>query len=460
MSNLDLIKMSLGNLWRRKLRTLLTVLGVIIGTASIITTLSLGFGMKEQNNKLLAQMGPVDVIRVVSYPIYDPETQTQKDSKPLDDNAVKELEAIENVQATIPTLEVDGVDIASKKYSNFAQIIGVDPEKYALLNPEMQWGRFLESSDGEVAVFGGGLKRSWYDRNARGGRMNDMRDPDKTIVDLEKDPITMNIGESYDMDTEQRKYAKTHKIKVVGEFPEEDWETAYNVYIPMDFALKLKKEIKRENDKQKAEETYGGMGYRDRNSTSKYSSIIVKVDDIKNMRAVDEKIKALGYNAQSNLQATDALNKNVESTQKILGGIGAVSLLVAAIGIANTMVMSIYERIKEIGIMKVIGANVSDIKKMFLTEAAFIGLFGGAMGIGVSYIASSIINYLSKKGNPDEMGGMMGGLPMMGEGKISIIPIWLVLVALLFATVVGVISGYYPAQKATKLSPLEAIRTQ
>lgn len=460
MSNLDLIKMSLGNLWRRKLRTLLTVLGVVIGTASIITTLSLGFGMKEQNKKLLAQMGPVDVISVVSYPIYDPETQTQKDAKPLDDNAVKELEAIENVQATIPTLEVDGVDLASKKYSNFAQIIGVDPEKYALLNPEMQWGRFLESSDGEVAVFGGGLKRSWYDRNARGGRMNDMRDPDKTIVDLEKDPITMNIGASYDMDTEQRSYAKTHKIKVVGEFPEEDWETAYNVYIPMDFALKLKKEIKRENDKQKAEETYGGMGYRDRNSTSKYSSIIVKVDDIKNMRDVNEKVKALGYNAQSNLQATDALNKNVESTQKILGGIGAVSLLVAAIGIANTMVMSIYERIKEIGIMKVIGANVSDIKKMFLTEAAFIGLFGGAMGIGVSYIASSIINYLAKKGNPDEMGGMMGGLPMMGEGKISIIPIWLVLVALLFATVVGVISGYYPAQKATKLSPLEAIRTQ
>lgn len=460
MSNLDLIKMSLGNLWRRKLRTLLTVLGVVIGTASIITTLSLGFGMKEQNKKLLAQMGPVDVIRVVSYPIYDPETQTQKDAKPLDDSAVNELEAIENVQATIPTLEVDGVDLASKKYSNFAQIIGVDPEKYALLNPEMQWGRFLESSDGEVAVFGGGLKRSWYDRNARGGRMNDMRDPDKTIVDLEKDPITMNIGASYDMDSEQRSYAKTHKIKVVGEFPEEDWETAYNVYIPMDFALKLKKEIKRENDKQKAEETYGGMGYRDRNSTSKYSSIIVKVDDIKNMRDVNEKVKALGYNAQSNLQATDALNKNVESTQKILGGIGAVSLLVAAIGIANTMVMSIYERIKEIGIMKVIGANVSDIKKMFLTEAAFIGLFGGAMGIGVSYIASSIINYLSKKGNPDEMGGMMGGLPMMGEGKISIIPVWLVFVALLFATVVGIVSGYYPARKATKLSPLEAIRTQ
>ena len=460
MSNLDLIKMSLGNLWRRKLRTLLTVLGVVIGTASIITTLSLGFGMKEQNKKLLAQMGPVDVIRVVSYPIYDPETQTQKDAKPLDDSAVNELEAIENVQATIPTLEVDGADLASKKYSNFAQIIGVDPEKYALLNPEMQWGRFLESSDGEVAVFGGGLKRSWYDRNARGGRMNDMRDPDKTIVDLEKDPITMNIGASYDMDTEQRKYAKTHKIKVVGEFPEEDWETAYNVYIPMDFALKLKKEIKRENDKQKAEGTDFGMGYRDRNSTSKYSSIIVKVDNIKNMRDVNEKVKALGYNAQSNLQETDALNKNVESTQKILGGIGAVSLLVAAIGIANTMVMSIYERIKEIGIMKVIGANVSDIKKMFLTEAAFIGLFGGAMGIGVSYIASSIINYLSKKGNPDEMGGMMGGLPMMGEGKISIIPVWLVFVALLFATVVGIVSGYYPARKATKLSPLEAIRTQ
>lgn len=91
MSNLDLVLMSLDNLWRRKLRTFLTVLGVVIGTASIITTLSLGFGMKAQNDRLLEQLGPVDVITVVSYPIYDMKTESQKDAKPLTEEAVKNI---------------------------------------------------------------------------------------------------------------------------------------------------------------------------------------------------------------------------------------------------------------------------------------------------------------------------------------------------------------------------------
>lgn len=243
---------------------------------------------------------------------------------------------------------------------------------------------------------------------------------------------------------------------MVGETPGGDWQTDYQIFIPISFAEKLNKEIKRENDKRKAVDDYY-VGNRN-NDTSKYSSILVKVNDIKNMREVNDKIKELGYNPRSNLDATDALNKSVATTQKILGGIGAVSLLVAAIGIANTMVMSIYERIKEIGIMKVIGASVSDIKKMFLTEAAFIGLFGGALGIGLSYMISAIINAAAKKpvdgGNPI-LGGMIDA-----EVKISIIPLWLVGAALIFATIIGIISGYYPARKATKLSPLEAIRTQ
>lgn len=459
MSSLDLIKMSLGNLWRRKLRTLLTILGVVIGTTSIITTLSLGFGMKEQNKKLLAQMGPVDVINVVSYPVYDPNTDKAVDAKALDDKALNELSKIENVLVVVPQIEVNGVEISAKKYTNFATIIGVDPEKYQKLNPKVTWGRFLQEGDGNVAVFGGGLSRSWYDRSARGGMGMGM--DEKKLVDVEKDQIKFNVGERYNDETEQRSFAKSLKVKVVGELPEEDWETAYDVYIPMDFALKLQKMVKKENDKQKAEGmSMGGRGERNK---SKYTKIVVKVTDLKHMREVNDEIKKLGYNAQSNLQATDALNKSVESTQKILGGIGAVSLLVAAIGIANTMVMSIYERIKEIGIMKVIGASVADIKKMFLTEAAFIGFFGGIMGVGLSYLVSFIINYLSKKGgNPDEMGGFpgIGGMGMGGEGSISIIPIWLVGAALIFATLIGILSGYYPARKATKLSPLEAIRTQ
>lgn len=144
MSNLDLVLMSLDNLWRRKLRTFLTVLGVVIGTASIITTLSLGFGMKAQNDRLLEQLGPVDVITVVSYPIYDMKTESQKDAKPLTEEAVKTFEGIANVQAVIPELQVNDVKVISGKYQNWVEVIGVDPAKYALLEPKIGWGRFFK----------------------------------------------------------------------------------------------------------------------------------------------------------------------------------------------------------------------------------------------------------------------------------------------------------------------------
>ena len=129
----------------------------------------------------------------------------------------------------------------------------------------------------------------------------------------------------------------------------------------------------------------------------------------------------------------------------VLGAIGAISLFVAAIGIANTMVMSIYERTREIGVMKVIGATIPDIRRLFLTEAAFIGLLGGMVGVILSYASSKIINMVSMN---------------MGRETISLIPIWLGLLGIVFATFVGVAAGFFPAVRATKLSALAAIKTE
>jgi ABC-type antimicrobial peptide transport system permease subunit len=146
------------------------------------------------------------------------------------------------------------------------------------------------------------------------------------------------------------------------------------------------------------------------------------------------------------------MKQTARSIQLALGGIGAISLLVAAIGITNTMVMSIYERTKEIGIMKVIGASINDIKRLFLFESAMIGLLGGILGIGVSYLLSFLIN---------KFGGNFGNF--MGTGmnsKISIIPIWLVFASLAFSALIGVISGYYPARRAMNISAIDAIRTE
>ena len=137
--------------------------------------------------------------------------------------------------------------------------------------------------------------------------------------------------------------------------------------------------------------------------------------------------------------------------QLALGGIGAITLLVAAIGIINTMVMSIYERTKEIAIMKVIGATFTDIRLLFLAEAGMIGFFGGVLGLGFSYTLSFIINQLSG----DYMGNYMG----TGEAlHISLIPWWLALFAIAFSIMIGLLAGVYPANRAVKLSPIEAMR--
>ena len=153
--------------------------------------------------------------------------------------------------------------------------------------------------------------------------------------------------------------------------------------------------------------------------------------------------------AVSTQHQRNVLAHQLRSGGRSLGGIGAVSLFVAAIGIANTMMMSIYERTKEIGVMKVIGCSLGNIRQMFLLEAAFIGLGGGVIGNVLSFLMSAAINALVK-------GKEMG----MTTGQISYIPLWLVLVSLGFAMLVGTAAGYFPARRAMKLSPLAAIRNE
>ena len=157
----------------------------------------------------------------------------------------------------------------------------------------------------------------------------------------------------------------------------------------------------------------------------------------------------MGYNASTNAEYMESAKKQMGMIQAVLGGIGAVSLLVAAIGIANTMMMSIYERTKEIGIIKVLGCSLKNIREMFLIEAASIGLIGGVAGMVLSYILSAIINFLTGH-----------GAAMGIEGNLSYIPIWLVLVAIAFATLIGTLAGFFPALRAMMLSPLAAIKTE
>ena len=160
---------------------------------------------------------------------------------------------------------------------------------------------------------------------------------------------------------------------------------------------------------------------------------------------VQDQIRALGFQAESNVEWMNQVQEQSRSIQMALGGIGAVSLFVAAIGIANTMMMSIYERTKEIGVMKVLGCDMGAIRNMFLAEAGFIGLIGGAAGLMLSYGISAIINFVTKA---------------TYASGISYIPIVLVLLAMVFAVFMGMFAGLFPALRAMRLSALAAIRNE
>jgi putative ABC transport system permease protein len=134
----------------------------------------------------------------------------------------------------------------------------------------------------------------------------------------------------------------------------------------------------------------------------------------------------------------------------MLGSIGTLALLVASIGIANTMIMSVYERTREIGILKAIGASRGDIRVLFVTESALIGLAGGVAGITLGWLLGLGLNKLIL--------AILRWQEIPVRGTFFVVTGWLVLLALAFATVVGLLSGLYPAARAARLDPIEALR--
>lgn len=465
MKTKDLILMSLRNLNRRKLRTFLTVLGVVIGSISIIMMISLGFGMTDSTKKQLASVGSLTQIDI--YPanryggIEEEDGKKKKTDKvaKLDDATVEKLKKIPHVEAVLATEQFEA-QINVKNLQGYASIVGVDPVEYAKFDIRLDSGRMLQEDDVNQVVMGRDVLR-WLSNPQRprmGASQQEERDPLTTKMFL-----TLNQAGSYDPDgksNEANKPKQKYQIEAVGVFRDDDYENNYYIVMPIDYLRKMKKDAKKlqAGNRQNGYNDYMFGGRQDKEN--KYNNIKVKVDNVDNIQKVQEQIEAMGLKPHSLNDILVEINNSSKTQRLILGGIGAVSLLVAAIGISNTMVMSIYERTKEIGVMKVIGASVSDIKKMFLTESAFIGLLGGLIGIVLSYAISALINYLGVKyGFAANMAGD-GFSPDFDPSqlKMSIIPAWLALASLVFSALIGIVSGYFPAKKATKLSALEAMR--
>ncbi|SCY95201.1 ABC transporter permease [Alkaliphilus peptidifermentans] len=437
MKSIDLIIMGFKNLWRRKLRTFLTILGVIIGTSSIVIMVSLGFGMNESFKEEISRMGSLNIINVnPPYDYYwdDSPTKRRDQPKELDDQAVNSFSSIAGVEAVTPVLETH-LKITSGRYYSYMSVKGIRPETMEIFEFEASEGRLLETGDTYAIVFG--VNAPWRFQDERSRYSYRYHDSNESNVDRLKDRLEL----SFDDYSEDAKPTKSYRVNGVGILKEGDYNNDYYAFMSID---QLKKMIDENNRNQKNNRNSGQS-----NQNKGYEGIMIKVKDIKDVTNIQNQIKDMGYNAYSLTDYLESMQNTASVIQAVLGGIGAVSLLVAALGITNTMIMSIYERTREIGIMKVIGASLSDIRRLFLLEAALIGFSGGIIGIAFSYLASYLLNTVGSQ-----------VIDFMHGSRISIIPLWLSLSTILFTTLVGIISGFYPARRAMKLSAIEAIKTE
>lgn len=444
MNSLELFKMGLKNLFRRKARTFLTVLGVIIGTAAIIVMMSLGLGMEKSMEESLSRYGNIRVVEVYSGSRWGEEPVLKPgEKKPvLDDETVNKMREIANVEAVMAQMS-EYVTVKAGRYESGIQLVGVDFEDLKKFGMKLSEGTYPDGKLQNSVIFGFNAKDDFYDPKSRNWR-------NRPEVDVMTAALKLQFTR-YNSDGSK---PKTYPLNVVALTDPEDYEYGYRVMMDVEEFEKIK--VKEARIAKKNGNNGNNGGSKKNEVSDKYSDVKVLVNEIDNVKAVQDQIKEMGFQTSS---MTDALNQAKESSamiQAVLAGIGAVSLFIAAIGITNTMIMSIYERTREIGVMKVLGAELKDIKRLFLFEAAMIGFNGGILGIGLSYGASYLLNTVGPS-----MGGMGMGMGMGGEGTtISYIPIWLTLSGIVFATVVGVVSGYYPARRAMKLSALEAIKNE
>ncbi len=433
----DLLKLAFRNLMRRKARTALTIIGVVIGTISIVVMVSIGIGVNQSFDEMIMQSGSMTMIRVQKYgAIYD-EEGNYVDSKEqvLDDSTVELIRGIDHVKAVSPVIN-QYVSLYSGKYESGVTLYAMDCDSFEAFEfPPLQYGSYPTKEQPATVVLSPESMEYFYCFSGNNYQ-------EKSI-----DPLTEEvILQFHNYQTHPRKKEFKLELSEIAMMEQTDnWEYSYNIYMDIDYFRQIWKQYSNTltlEDRKRAV-----------SAIENYEEIKINVDNIDNVEQVREEIEALGYAAYSEMQYLEPLKETSNMLQMVLGAIGSIAMMVSAINIANTMVMSIYERTKEIGVMKVLGCLVRDIKRQFLLEAGLIGLLGGIIGILISYVLSFLINKYGA--------GIMGSLVGTGTaGELSVIPFWLPFAAAAFGMLVGLLSGYFPARRATRIRAIEAMRSE
>jgi len=445
MRAFDLLRLILDNLGRRKARVGLTAVGVVIGSAAVVVLVSLAAGLQRNATEQLGSI--TDLTRIEVYPGYNfaafgggggggmvavevvggpgqPAGQVL-----ITDQSLADFAALPGVTEAYPRdMAMGQVTLKFQGMESYNTIFGVPPDYLTALNPGMEAGS-LDLERGTVVV-GAMIASSFYNPRQRPG--------------LEPPPPPDLMGEILSLalsrwTNDGREIRRTVQVRVGGVIAEMRGEADWSIYMTLDEVTAFNQWFN---------------GRRIDRSRDGYPMAVVRVADPAEVVEVSEMITGLGYQANTQMSFVQGINSFFTILQVIFGGVGAIALIVAAIGIANTMAMSILERTREIGLMKAVGATNRDVLAIFLGEAAGIGFLGGLGGVALGWSASQLINvvgvaYLA--GRAAEIGAMPATVAVYT-------PAWLPGFALVFATLVGIVSGLYPALRAATLIPVNALK--
>jgi putative ABC transport system permease protein len=442
MKFFDLVRLVLNNLSRRKARVGLTAIGVVIGTAAVVILVSLAIGLQMNATEQLYGIG--DLSQIYVYPNYGGEFFVEvpvgggggggggggpQDIKRLTNNALNDIRAIPHVQTVIPRefLNANAL-LRYKRLVGYSGMYGIGTNNLADLGLKAKQG--ATELTRSTVVIGHMVAQNFSDPNWKPGQAP----PD--MPDLYDQQLQLTLVK---WDNEGNELRRNYSLRVAGVLGESGTEADWSIFMPLE-------QVRIMNE--------WANGTRIDYNRTGYNEVIVRVGNAEKTLEVRDQIIALGFQANTPLDFVQGINNFYRVLQVVLGGVGAIALLVAAIGIANTMAMSILERTREIGLMKAVGATNRDVLSLFLGEAAGIGFIGGLGGVLTGWLGGQVLNvvvvvYLAQQA------ATQGGIPP----SVAVhTPLWLPVSVLLFSVFIGMISGLYPALRAATMIPVLALK--
>ncbi len=479
MKFFDYIKLAFKNLSRQKSRTILTISAITVGSLSVILMVSLLTGIRTSLIDMFNSLDAFSLVTVTPDPdamdgggslITSGNGNVSSDAKKLDDAALKTLRTLPNVidaTAIGGGIWMDHMKLEGETKKTWPNLIAYEPETKVFQMP-LKAGRKLTNADMDKIVIGSRIVKmyGYEDRPEdllgknivftmkRGGSAPDWGElPPKPPVNADKEW----------WEAQQDKETLI-TAEIVGVAESSTFDDSLN-YINIAWAKKLMTNVRWEWDDSARKECEDEQRFGrqescdnlavftlikdDEYTKNGYGSVILKVDDPKNLTTVAASITAMGYGVSTAEELVEEMDRVFLGIGVVLGIIGGIALFVAAIGIINTMVMATYERIREIGVMRACGATRATIRHLFTFEAALLGFLGGVFGLILSIVIGKVGTKIVDK--------YAGDIPVPID-QIAQFPWWLIVGVLAFTTLIGVFSGLYPAVRAARLNPVDALR--